>query len=128
MCRRSGTGTNPNGDNVGYDSLSHSEVIKMSTEFIATEPTMQDILTSKYPILLIDESQDTKKELIDALLIVCEKYGEKFIVGMFGDTMQKIYNDGKDNLAIVAYTENEEMVRDTALANGWFLENEIYIV
>lgn len=26
------------------------------------------------------------------------------------------------------YTENEEMVRDTALANGWFLENEIYIV
>ena len=88
-----------NGDNVGYDSLSHSEVIKMSTEFIATEPTMQDILTSKYPILLIDESQDTKKELIDALLIVCEKYGEKFIVGMFGDTMQKIYNDGKDNLA-----------------------------
>ena len=90
---------NPNGDNVGYDSLSHSEVIKMSMEFIATEPTMQDILTSKYPILLIDESQDTKKELIDALLIVCEKYGEKFIVGMFGDTMQKIYNDGKDNLA-----------------------------
>lgn len=90
---------NPNGDNVGYDSLSHSEVIKMSTEFIATESTMQDILTSKYPILLIDESQDTKKELIDALLIVCEKYGEKFIVGMFGDTMQKIYNDGKDNLA-----------------------------
>lgn len=90
---------NPNGDNVGYDSFSHSEVIKMSTEFIATEPTMQDILTSKYPILLIDESQDTKKELIDALLIVCEKYGEKFIVGMFGDTMQKIYNDGKDNLA-----------------------------
>lgn len=90
---------NPNGDNVGYDSLSHSEVIKMSTEFIATEPTMQDILTSKYPILLIDESQDTKKELIDALLIVCEKYSGKFIVGMFGDTMQKIYMDGKEDLA-----------------------------
>lgn len=34
----------------------------------------------------------------------------------------------KKSLAIVAYTENEEMVRDTALANGWFLENEIYIV
>ena len=90
---------NPNGDNIGYDSLSHNEVIKMSTEFIATEPTMQDILTAKYPILLIDESQDTKKELVDALLIVCEKYKGRFIVGMFGDTMQRIYNDGKDNLA-----------------------------
>ena len=90
---------NPNGDNVGYDSLSHSEVVKMSTEFIATEQTMQDILTAKYPILLIDESQDTKKELVDALLIVCEKNKDRFIVGMFGDTMQRIYNDGKDNLA-----------------------------
>lgn len=89
---------NPNGDNVGYDSLSHNEVVKMGTEFIVTEQTMQDILTTKYPILLIDESQDTKKELVDALLIVCEKYKDRFIVGMFGDTMQRIYNDGKDNL------------------------------
>ena len=90
---------NPNGDNIGYDSLSHNEVIKMSTEFIANEPTMQNILTSKFPIILIDESQDTKKELVDALLIVCEKYKKNFIVGMFGDTMQKIYTDGKENLA-----------------------------
>ncbi|MCM1506337.1 MAG: AAA family ATPase [Ruminococcus flavefaciens] len=90
---------NPNGDNVGYDSLSHSEVIKMSTDFIMTEPTMQNILVAKYPILLIDESQDTKKELIDALFDVCEKHKGEFIVGMFGDTMQRIYNDGKENLA-----------------------------
>lgn len=90
---------NPNGDNVGYDSLGHNEVIKMSTDFIMREPTMQDILVTKYPILLIDESQDTKKELIDALLDVCKKHTGKFIVGMFGDTMQRIYNDGKENLA-----------------------------
>lgn len=90
---------NPNGDNVGIDSLSHSEVVKMSTDFITKEPTMQDILTTKYPILLIDESQDTKRELVDALLIVCDKYKNDFTVGMFGDTMQRIYNDGKDNLA-----------------------------
>lgn len=90
---------NPNGDNIGYDSLSHNEVIKISTEFIETETTMQHILIAKYPILLIDENQDTKKELVDALLIICEKFKDSFIVGMFGDTMQRIYNDGKDNLA-----------------------------
>ena len=90
---------NPNGDNVGYDSLSHGEVVKMGSEFISTEETMQEILVGKYPVLLIDESQDTKKELIDALLIVYEKYKTRFIIGMFGDTMQKIYMDGKDNLA-----------------------------
>lgn len=90
---------NPNGENVGYDSLNHSEVIKMGSEFIASEDTMQKILINKYPILLIDESQDTKKELVDALFIVYHKYKHTFIVGMFGDTMQKIYMDGKDNLA-----------------------------
>ena len=90
---------NPNGDNVGYDSLNHSEVIKMGSEFITSEDTMQKILINKFPVLLIDESQDTKKELVDALFIVCEKYKQNFIVGMFGDTMQKIYMDGKDNLA-----------------------------
>ncbi|MBC5647529.1 UvrD-helicase domain-containing protein [Christensenella tenuis] len=90
---------NPNGDNVGYDSLSHSEVVKMGSEFIAIEETMQEILVGKYPVLLIDESQDTKKELVDALLIVYEKYKDRFVIGMFGDTMQRIYMDGKDNLA-----------------------------
>ncbi len=99
---------NPNGDNVGYDSLNHSEVVKMGSEFIATEGTMQEILIGKYPILLIDESQDTKKELVDALLIVYEKYKDRFVIGMFGDTMQRIYMDGKDNLAGCIPTEWEK--------------------
>ena len=90
---------NPNGDNVGYDSLNHSEVIKMGSQFIIEEETMQKILFGKYPILLIDESQDTKKELIDALLIVYGKYKDNFTIGMFGDTMQRIYMDGKEDLS-----------------------------
>jgi len=90
---------NPNGDNIAYDSLDHSEVIKMGAYFISTEETMQEILIGKHPILLIDESQDTKKELVDALFSVCEKHKNRFTVGMFGDTMQKIYSDGKDNLS-----------------------------
>lgn len=89
---------NPNGNNVGYDSLNHSEVIKMGSEFISTQETMQEILVAKYPILLIDECQDTKKELVDALLIVYEKHKKRFVIGMFGDSMQRIYMDGKDNL------------------------------
>ena len=90
---------NPNGENVGYDSLNHEEVIKMGSCFIATKDTMQIILVSRYPILLIDESQDTKKELVDALLEVYARQKNNFLIGMFGDTMQRIYLDGKDNLA-----------------------------
>lgn len=89
----------PNGDNVSYGSLNHDEVIKMGSEFIESEKTMQKILITKYPILLIDESQDTKKELIDALLCVDRLHNEQFVIGMFGDTMQKIYMDGKEDLA-----------------------------
>ena len=88
---------NPNGDNLGFDSLSHDEVIKISSEFITTREIMQEILVNKFPIMLIDESQDTKKELVDALLCVYEKH-TTWAIGMFGDTMQKIYMDGKDRL------------------------------
>lgn len=90
---------NPNGDNMGYDSLNHTEVIKMGSEFIKIEETMQNILVSEYPVLLIDESQDTKKELVDALFTVLKRHNKNFIVGMFGDTMQKIYMDGVEDLS-----------------------------
>ena len=89
---------NPNGDNKTVDALSHSEVISMGASFMATESVMQDILTHKFPILLIDESQDTKEELIDALFEVQKKNAGHFLLGLFGDTMQRIYNDGKQDL------------------------------
>lgn len=89
---------NPNGDNIGVDSLSHDEVIKMGTEFIFSEQTMQQILVSKFPIFLIDESQDTNKELVDALLKVYENHKNQWVIGMFGDTMQRVYFDGNPDL------------------------------
>lgn len=102
---------NPNGDNIGIDSLSHDEVVKMGSEFIATEETLQEILIAKYPFLLIDESQDTKKELVDALLCVYQKHKEHWLVGMFGDTMQRIYTDGKDHLEEVIPKEWERPIK-----------------
>jgi DNA helicase-2/ATP-dependent DNA helicase PcrA len=89
---------NPNGDNLDKDSLSHAEVIKITADFIQCKPPMQSILTRKYPIVLIDESQDTKKELVDAFFEVQNKHSANFTLGMFGDTMQRIYTDGKLDL------------------------------
>lgn len=88
---------NPNGENIGFDSLNHAEVIQIGSHFIRNKPTMQKILINKFPIMLIDESQDTKKDLIDALLLI-EESNDSFIIGMFGDMMQRIYSDGKENL------------------------------
>jgi DNA helicase-2/ATP-dependent DNA helicase PcrA len=85
----------PTGDNRGRDALNHSEVMKLASEFLAEKPLMQRILIRQFPILLIDECQDTNKELVDALLDVQRAYGTQFCLGLIGDTMQRIYNDGK---------------------------------
>lgn len=89
---------NPDSINVENNSLDHAEVIKMSTEMLLKEETLQKILVDKYPILLIDESQDTKKELMDVFLQIQKKYADRFSVGLLGDVMQRIYLDGKDDL------------------------------
>lgn len=89
---------NPNGDNISKDSLNHTEVIAIIADFIRDKALMQDIVISIFPILLVDESQDTKKELIEALFKLQENKKAKFLLGLFGDTMQRIYADGKEGL------------------------------
>lgn len=90
---------NPNRNNITRDSLNHSEVIKIGAFFLENKPLLRTILIQKYPILLIDESQDTKKELVDAFLFVQKENKTSFSLGLFGDTMQRIYSDGKVNIA-----------------------------
>ncbi|MEO1254375.1 MAG: UvrD-helicase domain-containing protein [Bacteroidota bacterium] len=88
----------PNGDNSSRDSLNHAEVINITADFLMKRCLMQSILVLKYPVLLIDESQDTKKELIDAFFNVQKAHATHFSLGLFGDTMQRIYTEGKTNL------------------------------
>ncbi|TIH15579.1 ATP-dependent helicase [Marinifilum sp. JC120] len=90
---------NPNGDNYERNALNHSEIIKISSGFLAEKPMMQSILVNKFPILLIDESQDTNKHLMNALLVVQALHSARFVIGVIGDTMQRIYFDGKTDLA-----------------------------
>ncbi|EQD37919.1 pathogenesis-related protein, partial [mine drainage metagenome] len=88
----------PTSDNRGRDALNHSEVLQMTAHFLQSKPAMQSILVGRYPILLIDESQDTNKNLIDALFAVEAALKGKFILGLLGDMMQRIYSDGKEGL------------------------------
>lgn len=90
---------NPNGDNYTKASLNHSEVISIACSFLTSKDLFKQIFTNKYPIVLIDESQDTKKDLIEALFMVQSQYKNSFMLGLFGDTMQRIYSDGKEKLS-----------------------------
>lgn len=90
---------NPNGDNFGRDALSHGEVIAMSSDFLTHKPTLQKIVLSRYPFFLIDESQDTLNEFMQALLKFEKRYKDQIALGLFGDAMQQIYSHGKKDLA-----------------------------
>lgn len=90
---------NPNSNSqFGKDSLSHTEVINLTTHFLQNKPIFQSIFVQKYPFLLIDESQDTHKELIEVLLELEDNYKSIFLLGLIGDDMQRIYSQGKSDL------------------------------
>ena len=89
---------NPNGENIGKNSLNHAEVIAITATFLADKPLMREILIRKHPVLLIDESQDTQKDLINAFFALQAKHPGQFSLCLFGDTMQRIYADGKVEL------------------------------
>lgn len=88
----------PTSDNRTRDSLNHSEVIAMTAAFLASKPGLRRMLVSRCPVLLIDESQDTNKALMDAFLHLEEEFHGRFSLGLFGDMMQRIYSDGKERL------------------------------
>lgn len=88
----------PSGDNKNRDSLNHAEVIQITADFLTSKPTLQGVLVSKFPVLFIDESQDTNKGLMDAFLKVQKDQSAIFCLGLFGDVMQRIYADGKVQL------------------------------
>lgn len=89
---------NPTAGKPERDALNHAEVIAIASSFIANSELMQTLLINKFPILLIDESQDTDKSLMNALIAAQQNNQNKFVLGLFGDMMQRIYGGGKEDL------------------------------
>jgi DNA helicase II / ATP-dependent DNA helicase PcrA len=89
---------NPNGENFGKNSINHAEVLALSAAFLSHKPLMRQVMLRKHPVLLIDESQDTQKDLIDAFFALQAEHPDQFCLALFGDTMQRIYADGKVDL------------------------------
>ena len=89
---------NPDGDNPEPNALNHAEVIKITSSFIKEKSMMRSLLVNRFPILLIDESQDTNKELIEAFFYVQAILKSRFSLGVVADTMQSIYPAGKRDL------------------------------
>lgn len=74
--------------------LGHADVIAAAVELIEQSQLLRDVIASRYPVLLVDESQDTRPDIVAALRRIDETTPVEFCLGFFGDPMQKIYMDG----------------------------------
>lgn len=88
----------PDRDNRGRDSLNHAEVLKLAGDFLQTKSTLRQILRDGYPYILVDESQDTNRHIVEGLFAFQAAHKGEVVVGLFGDMMQRIYGDGQPDL------------------------------
>lgn len=74
-------------------SLRHEDVINLTIKVLA-EPKFRSILMARYPVILIDEYQDTDAGFVNAMKSHFLDSGEGPLLGLFGDHWQKIYGEG----------------------------------
>lgn len=75
-------------DNAIY--LHHDDVIKLMSKLLYDQK-FRNILRSRYPVILIDEYQDTNKELAKSIVENLIEIQGGPLIGFFGDHWQKIY-------------------------------------
>ena len=78
-------------------SLHHDDVLTLTIKLLSYEK-FSNILRGRYPIILIDEYQDTDAEWVKAIEV--QYFGKESppLFGFFGDHWQKIYGNGCGNL------------------------------
>jgi len=71
-------------------SLRHDDVLSLMGRFLEL-PKFRDLLSAQYPILFIDEYQDTDAVLVEAIKAHFLDAAQGPLIGFFGDHWQKIY-------------------------------------
>lgn len=88
----------PDRETYGPGALAHMNVLDATAWLLSNRPTLQTFLRDSHPIVLIDESQDTMKGMLDALIGLAEPRGSGLTLGLLGDHRQRIYTDGHSDL------------------------------
>lgn len=78
-------------------SLHHDDVLAFTVRLIG-QPKFRRLLVARYPVLFIDEYQDTDKGFVDALREHFLGKEESPLIGFFGDHWQKIYAEGSGKI------------------------------
>ena len=72
--------------------VSHDEVIELSQKLFSSYSVIKKLIVDTYPIIFIDEYQDTFPSVIKILLD--DLNSDNLLLGFYGDKMQKIYDKG----------------------------------
>jgi len=88
----------PDKNTYGLGAIQHHHVLGATAWLLTRRPILRTILQDRHPIILIDESQDTMKGVLDALMKLAEPRGSGLTLGLLGDHRQRIYTDGHANL------------------------------
>jgi DNA helicase-2/ATP-dependent DNA helicase PcrA len=88
----------PDRNTYGPGAIQHRHVLDATAWLLVNRPTLRTILRDRHPIILIDESQDTMKGVLDALMVLAEPRGSGLTLGLLGDHRQRIYTDGHADL------------------------------
>lgn len=88
----------PDRNTYGAGALNHAQVIDVTGWLLRQRPTLQKILMDRHPIVLIDESQDTMRQVLDALIEISDSAPMRLTLGLLGDHRQRIYAHGHDDL------------------------------
>jgi hypothetical protein vspiD_09015 len=79
--------------------IHHDDVISFASKMFLSYPKLSRLIADKYPVIFVDEYQDTQKQVVDLLLDSLPNGGERRVtLGFFGDYMQKIYGTGVGKL------------------------------
>lgn len=97
---------------VDLDGLSHAEVLAAFSDFMQEKATFRSILVGRHPVVLVDEVQDTNRQVLDALLAAERAHPTEFTLGLFGDTMQRIYLEGHPDIESALPAEWDRPSRD----------------
>lgn len=75
--------------------IGHDDVIELSYLMFKTHSKLSRIVADLYPVIFIDEYQDTSEKVIDIILnTIGDRYKDRVLIGLFGDWMQSIYESG----------------------------------
>lgn len=95
-------------DNFKELTFGHDSLIKIAFLLFDRFPLLAKIVQDKYDFILIDEYQDTHEDIIKILLEILPKES-KTVIGLFGDSMQGIYEDGIGD--VQAYVESGTLMK-----------------